>query len=87
MLFRFECAILSCKITNIRKFSKVKFDKSYSNSHGTLFRVNFALNVDNFSIFFFGIFLRLSTISSTLFTLLESDLTQSFVSLQSVTRL
>ena len=67
-------------ITNFCKSSKLKFDKLYSNSQGTLFRVNFALNLENSAVLWFEKFLpKLLTISSILFTLSENRLIQSFV--------
>ncbi|RIA95180.1 hypothetical protein C1645_758126 [Glomus cerebriforme] len=71
------------KLTSLWRFSKEKFERSYSNSHGTLFNVNFALNVEILPILLGGSFLKLLRTSSILFTLLENNLTQSFVSLQS----
>jgi hypothetical protein len=38
----------SVRITNFCKLSKVKFDKSYSNSQGILCKVNSVLNIENF---------------------------------------
>ena len=54
-------------ITNFCKSSKLKSDKLYSNSQGTLFRVNFALNLENSVVLWFEKFLsKLLIISSTL---------------------
>src|SRR3989442_362431 len=68
-------------ITNFFKFSKVKLVKLYSNSQGMLFKVNFALNLENCATFLIEKFLsKLLIISSILPILLETNLTQSFVS-------
>src|SRR5687767_7467033 len=72
------------KSTNFCNSSKVKFDRSYSSSQGTLLRVNLALYIENSGLFLGRILPMPWTISSILLTLPETNLTVLLVSLQSV---